>query len=242
MTCNTFVQYVNRLRQNLDERTRCRRPGAGTQSQAAKSSSARKSRRSVGASGAASPIGSDPQGRRRRGLETRSPVALAEECPPIMERIQKAKGGFRSLTEAIDTTTPAGRMMMQMVGAFAEFEREAASRTHQSRAESRPQGGTRRRTQAEAEARTAEGNRPDGHERQKDRCRCRQAIQGASVNRFSVTPAGISTRLTVFSVPLLPKPQAHESDSRNPAHPDRRRCLGAARGPAHATNCSRNPV
>jgi len=26
-------------------------------------------------------------------------------------------------TEAIDTTTPAGRMMMQMVGSFAEFER-----------------------------------------------------------------------------------------------------------------------
>lgn len=42
----------------------------------------------------------------------------------IMERIQKAKAGFRSLTEAIDTTTPAGRMMMQMVGSFAEFERE----------------------------------------------------------------------------------------------------------------------
>ena len=41
-----------------------------------------------------------------------------------MDRIQKAKGGFRSLTEAIDTTTPAGRMMMQMVGSFAEFERE----------------------------------------------------------------------------------------------------------------------
>ena len=30
---------------------------------------------------------------------------------------------FRSLTESIDTTTAAGRMMMQMVGAFAEFER-----------------------------------------------------------------------------------------------------------------------
>lgn len=41
----------------------------------------------------------------------------------IMERIQKSKAGFRSLTEAIDTTTPAGRMMMQMVGSFAEFER-----------------------------------------------------------------------------------------------------------------------
>jgi DNA invertase Pin-like site-specific DNA recombinase len=41
----------------------------------------------------------------------------------IMERLAEAKCGFRSLTEAIDTTTPAGRMMMQMVGAFAEFER-----------------------------------------------------------------------------------------------------------------------
>ncbi len=41
----------------------------------------------------------------------------------IMERLTEAHAGFRSLTEAIDTTTPAGRMMMQMVGAFAEFER-----------------------------------------------------------------------------------------------------------------------
>src|ERR1700758_835584 len=41
----------------------------------------------------------------------------------IMERLADAGTGFRSLTEAIDTTTPAGRMMMQMVGAFAEFER-----------------------------------------------------------------------------------------------------------------------
>ena len=41
----------------------------------------------------------------------------------IMERVQDKKAGFRSLTEALDTTTPAGRMMIQMVGAFAEFER-----------------------------------------------------------------------------------------------------------------------
>ena len=41
----------------------------------------------------------------------------------LMERVAEARAGFRSLTEAIDTTTPAGRMMMQMVGAFAEFER-----------------------------------------------------------------------------------------------------------------------
>jgi DNA invertase Pin-like site-specific DNA recombinase len=41
----------------------------------------------------------------------------------IMERIQKAEAGFRSLMESLDTTTAPGRMMMQMVGAFAEFER-----------------------------------------------------------------------------------------------------------------------
>jgi DNA invertase Pin-like site-specific DNA recombinase len=41
----------------------------------------------------------------------------------LVERLGELKAGFRSLTEAIDTTTPAGRMMMQMVGAFAEFER-----------------------------------------------------------------------------------------------------------------------
>jgi DNA invertase Pin-like site-specific DNA recombinase len=41
----------------------------------------------------------------------------------IMERIDQVGAGFRSLTEAIDTTTPAGRMMMQMIGSFAEFER-----------------------------------------------------------------------------------------------------------------------
>src|ERR1700687_4087182 len=42
----------------------------------------------------------------------------------IMERVQDRKAGFRSLTEAVAPTTPAGRMMMQMVGAFAEFEPE----------------------------------------------------------------------------------------------------------------------
>ena len=36
----------------------------------------------------------------------------------IMEKIGEFRAGFRSLTEHIDTTTPAGRMMMQMVGAF----------------------------------------------------------------------------------------------------------------------------
>ena len=41
----------------------------------------------------------------------------------LMDRLARIGAGFRSLTEAIDTTTAAGRMMMQMVGVFAEFER-----------------------------------------------------------------------------------------------------------------------
>lgn len=66
----------------------------------------------------------------------------------IMERIEAAGAGFRSLTEAIDTTTPAGRMMMQMVGAFAEFERAMIrERTSAGLAQARAEGriGGRRR-------------------------------------------------------------------------------------------------
>jgi DNA invertase Pin-like site-specific DNA recombinase len=41
----------------------------------------------------------------------------------IMERVRDAGAGFRNITEAVDTTTSAGRMVMQMLGSFAEFER-----------------------------------------------------------------------------------------------------------------------
>ncbi|WIY40518.1 recombinase family protein [Paracidovorax citrulli] len=37
----------------------------------------------------------------------------------------RARGvGFRSLTEAIETVTPQGRMYLQLLAVFAEFERE----------------------------------------------------------------------------------------------------------------------
>lgn len=41
----------------------------------------------------------------------------------ILERIEQAGAKFRSLTEHVETVSPAGRMLVQMLGSFAEFER-----------------------------------------------------------------------------------------------------------------------
>lgn len=67
----------------------------------------------------------------------------------LMERIAKAGAGFRSLTEAIETTSPAGRMLLHMVGAFAEFERAMIQqRTNAGLAAARAEGriGGRRKS------------------------------------------------------------------------------------------------
>lgn len=41
----------------------------------------------------------------------------------ILERLGKIGATFRSLTEPLETLTPVGRMMLQLLGAVAEFER-----------------------------------------------------------------------------------------------------------------------
>jgi DNA invertase Pin-like site-specific DNA recombinase len=78
----------------------------------------------------------------------------------IMERIGNMGAGFHSITENIDTTTPAGRMMMQMVGAFAEFERamireRTSAGLTAARAEGRI-GGRRRKLDATKQREIAE--------------------------------------------------------------------------------------
>jgi len=50
---------------------------------------------------------------------SRSVRGLAE----VLETLDGAGVGFRSATEPFDTTSAAGRMMVQMLGVFAEFER-----------------------------------------------------------------------------------------------------------------------
>ena len=41
----------------------------------------------------------------------------------VFEDLQTRQIGFRSLTEALETTTPHGRMFVHLLSAFAEFER-----------------------------------------------------------------------------------------------------------------------
>lgn len=41
----------------------------------------------------------------------------------ILEKVERAGASIKSLTEPIDTSTSAGRLMLQILGAMAEFER-----------------------------------------------------------------------------------------------------------------------
>jgi DNA invertase Pin-like site-specific DNA recombinase len=42
----------------------------------------------------------------------------------ILKLLEEKGAQFRSLEEAIETESPAGRMMLHMLGCFAQFERE----------------------------------------------------------------------------------------------------------------------
>lgn len=42
----------------------------------------------------------------------------------VFDRLKAKRVGFKSLTESIDTGTPQGRMFLQLLGVFAEYERE----------------------------------------------------------------------------------------------------------------------
>lgn len=59
----------------------------------------------------------------------------------VVDRIGRAKAGFRSLAEAIDTTTPAGRLILHVFASLAQFEREViADRTRDGLAAARIRG------------------------------------------------------------------------------------------------------
>lgn len=65
---------------------------------------------------------------------------LGRSMPHLIETIGalEARGvGFRSLTEAIDTTTPGGRLIFHVFGALGQFERDLIRRAHQGRVDCR---------------------------------------------------------------------------------------------------------
>ena len=70
----------------------------------------------------------------RLARSTRDAIAIAE-------RLAKARANLVSLTEAIDTTTAAGKMVFTLFAAFAQFERDLTSeRTSAALAHKRSRG------------------------------------------------------------------------------------------------------
>lgn len=71
---------------------------------------------------------------------------LARSMKQLIETIELLDGqgiGFRSVTEAMDTTTPGGRLLFHICGALAEFERGIIrERTAAGLAAARAQGRT----------------------------------------------------------------------------------------------------
>jgi DNA invertase Pin-like site-specific DNA recombinase len=47
-----------------------------------------------------------------------------ERAHDTVDRHDSVRKGFRSLTEAIDTTTPGGRLIFHIFGAPGQFERD----------------------------------------------------------------------------------------------------------------------
>lgn len=59
----------------------------------------------------------------------------------LVEEFKSLKVGFRSLTEAIDTTTPGGKLFFHIIASMAEFERNIiAERTRAGLAAARSRG------------------------------------------------------------------------------------------------------
>lgn len=75
----------------------------------------------------------------------------------VLRLLETAGAGFQSLTEHVDTVTPAGKMLTHMLGVFAEFERDTLKeRTMAGLKEARKRGRVGGRPPKLTEAQRAE--------------------------------------------------------------------------------------
>jgi hypothetical protein len=114
----------------------------------------------------------------------------------ILEKIKGAGADFQSLTEAIDTATPAGRMMMQIVGSFAEFERAMLRERTRTGLEAARQEGRVGGRRPKLSPQQQKGSYRPGAVRPQDRRRRRQVVSGASFDRGAVAGEGRAEGLT----------------------------------------------
>jgi DNA invertase Pin-like site-specific DNA recombinase len=108
---------------------------------------------------------------------------LGRSLPHLIETVdQLGRRGvqFVSLTEAIDTTTPTGRLLFSIAGAFAEFERDLVrERTQVGLRAARQAGRKGGRPQAASEAQIAAA---------------RMLIESGSTQANAAATVGISLR------------------------------------------------
>ncbi len=93
---------------------------------------------------------------------------LGRSLPHLLDVLAQLDGrgvGFRSLTEALDTSTSGGRLVFGVFGAIAQFERELITeRTRAGLAAAKAQGrvGGRPRTMTDANVEYARDQRTEG--------------------------------------------------------------------------------
>jgi DNA invertase Pin-like site-specific DNA recombinase len=129
---------------------------------------------------------------------------LARSIKQLIETVEAMEGqgiGFRSLTEAIDTTTPGGKLVFHIFGALAEFERSII----------------RERTRAGLEAARARGRRGGrpAKLREKDLIAARAMLTNDAITvedvarRLQVSPATLYRHLPAARAQSANDPERH---------------------------------
>ena len=124
---------------------------------------------------------------------------LARSVKQLIETVEglEAEGiGFRSLTEAIDTTTSSGKLVFHIFGALAEFERSIIgerTRAGLDAAKARGRTGGRPKKLTDADLKTAKAMLADDDSTVDEVAR-RMGVSPATLYRYLPAPRATITR------------------------------------------------